>query len=470
MIKDKQKLLNRIHLILDLIISAGCYILAWYIRIGHGSKAFGYNGPGVLPASVYMMALYYVIPAQFVVFNALQMYKAQGYSSIWRDIYAVIRANVLSVILFLMVLFMVNQPDFSRSMIFIYYVFNIVAMIAYRIFVRSFLKYIRKHGLNNRAVLLVGYSRTAEEFITCVSQNPQWGFVVTGILDDEVPAGTEYKGVKVLGKINNLDTILPENNLSEIIITLALSQYDRLESIVSTCEKSGVHTKFIADYQGIIPTHPYTEYVNDMAVVNIRRVPLNDFVNKVIKRSMDIVGAIVAIIVFSPVMIISAIIIAAQKDGPVLFTQERVGRDNQTFKMYKFRTMRTQTVEEEKKGWTTKDDPRVTKFGRFLRSTSLDETPQFFNILRGDMSLIGPRPERPQFVEEYKEKIPRYMIKHQVRPGLTGWAQVNGFRGDTSIRRRIEYDIYYIENWTFWMDVKIIILTFFKGFINNNAY
>ena len=154
----------------------------------------------------------------------------------------------------------------------------------------------------------------------------------------------------------------------------------------------------------------------------------------------------------------------------MIFSQERVGRHNRIFTMYKFRTMYVQDASEEKKGWTTRNDPRVTKVGRFLRRTSIDELPQLFNILIGNMSLVGPRPERPQYVEKFKEEIPRYMIKHQVRPGLTGWAQINGYRGDTSIRKRIEYDIYYIENWSMEFDFKIMFLTIFKGFINENAY
>ena len=181
-------------------------------------------------------------------------------------------------------------------------------------------------------------------------------------------------------------------------------------------------------------------------------------------------GALVAIIISSPVMIGAAIAVKCTSKGPVIFKQERIGLHNEPFKMYKFRSMVQQTDEEEKKCWTVKDDPRVTKVGAFLRRTSLDELPQLFNILKGDMSLVGPRPERPQFVEKFKEEIPRYMIKHQVRPGLTGWAQVNGYRGDTSIRKRVEYDIYYIENWTLGMDIKILFMTFFTGFINKNAY
>jgi exopolysaccharide biosynthesis polyprenyl glycosylphosphotransferase len=185
---------------------------------------------------------------------------------------------------------------------------------------------------------------------------------------------------------------------------------------------------------------------------------------------MDIVGSIICIVIFSPVMLLSAILVKITSSGPLIFKQERVGLHNEKFMMYKFRTMYVQTEEEEKKGWTQKNDPRVTKVGGFLRKTSLDEFPQLFNVLKGDMSLVGPRPERPQYVEKFREEIPRYMIKHQVRPGMTGWAQVNGYRGDTSIRKRIEHDLYYIENWTLGLDIKILFLTVFKGFINKNAY
>jgi Undecaprenyl-phosphate glucose phosphotransferase len=343
-------------------------------------------------------------------------------------------------------------------------------MTAYRVAVRKILSVIRKKGRNTKQVVIVGYSRACEQYIDRILVNPQWGYLIRGILDDEVPAGTYYKGIQVLGRIDNLEEILPQNKLDEIAIALPLKNYKRLEEIVGKCEKSGVHTKFIPDYNSVIPSKPYTEDLSGLPVINIRRVPLTSTFNWYLKRAVDIIGSLVAIILFSPIMLLSVIVIKSRKDGPVLFVQERVGLHNKVFKMYKFRTMIEQKPEEEEKEWTTKNDPRVTGFGKFLRRTSLDETPQFFNILKGDMSLIGPRPERPQFVEQFKEEIPRYMVKHQVRPGLTGWAQVNGYRGDTSIRKRVEYDIYYIENWTIGLDVQIILLTFLKGFVNKNAY
>ena len=332
------------------------------------------------------------------------------------------------------------------------------------------LRKMRKRGLNQKQVVLVGYSRAAEEYIDRIQENPQWGYVVRGILDDNVAAGTLYKGIKVIGRIANLNVILPESRLDEIAITLGLSEYYRLEEIVALCEKSGVHTKFIPDYNKIIPTKPYTEDILGLPVINIRYVPLSNTFNSMVKRVMDIIGSIIGIIVASPVMLVMCILIKLTSPGPLIYRQERVGLHNQTFWMYKFRSMEIQPEAEEKKAWTVKNDPRVTGIGRFMRRTSIDELPQLFNILKGDMSLVGPRPERPFFVEKFREEIPRYMVKHQVRPGLTGWAQVNGYRGDTSIRKRIEYDLYYIENWSVGLDIKILFLTIFKGFINKNAY
>lgn len=466
LIKDNQKYFNRLHVVLDALVSVISYIAAWYLRI----IVFPQKGAGVLPMETYFSVLYFIIPGHVLIYSVLNLYKSKRYSSAWVEIIDVLKANVISLGVFLGILYLVNQPNFSRSMIIVFYVINVLLMILMRNLVRIVLRSIRRKGYNLKHIVLVGYSRATEEYIDRLTANPQWGYVVKGILDDKIPVDTLYKGVKVLGHIDTLGDVLAENALDEIAITLSLSDYDRLEDIVGQCEKSGVHTKFIPDYNSVIPSRPYTEDLSGLPVINIRRVPLTNTVNWIIKRIVDICGSLLAIIIFSPIMIIASVVIKLQDGGPVIFKQERVGLHNNTFKMYKFRTMIQQKESDEVKAWTVKGDPRVTPFGKFLRRTSLDEVPQFFNILKGDMSLIGPRPERPFFVEQYKEEVPRYMIKHQVRPGLTGWAQVNGYRGDTSIRKRIELDIYYIENWTLGFDIKILIMTVFSGFINKNAY
>lgn len=467
MIKENQKHFNRLQVAIDAFVIAVSYFMAWFLKF---HLPFLSDGGGRLPFRIYMSALLLIVPGYLLLYYACSLYtpkRVQGrrleFSNIWK-------ANTIGMFLLLAVLYMIKLMDFSRHVIFIFYVVNICMEILSRTLIRVGLRKMRASGYNQKHILLVGYSRACEEYIDRILANPQWGYQIRGILDDNVAAGTEYKGIKVLGRIANLMVILPQNHLDEIAITLGLSEYFRLEEIVALCEKSGVHTKFIPDYNRIIPTKPYTEDILGLPVINIRYVPLTNTFNALVKRTMDIFGAIAAIVLFSPIMLFSVIMIKLTSPGPLIYKQERVGLHNRTFMMYKFRSMEVQPPEEEKKAWTVKNDPRVTNFGKFMRKTSIDELPQLFNVLKGEMSLVGPRPERPFFVEKFREEIPRYMIKHQVRPGLTGWAQVNGYRGNTSIRKRIEYDLYYIENWTIGLDVKILILTFFKGFVNKNAY
>lgn len=472
MIKDNQRYFNRLHVVVDALVTAGSYLLAWWLMFG---SRFADKSIGVLDMGIYFSALYFVIPGYLILYYWFKLYTPKRVQRTENEILNIIKANVVGVTLFLAVLFLANSlvfyiHDFSRSMLALFAVLNTIDTILVRALIRRILHLFRKRGYNLKHILLVGYSRAAEAYIDRIMANPQWGYLVRGVLDDNVPRGAVYRGVKVLGSIDNLLYILPENKLDEIAVTLSLSDYDRLEEIVNLCEKSGVHTKFIPDYNSLIPGKPYTEDLSGLPVINIRYVPLSNTMNAVAKRGVDIVGSLCGLILISPLLLIVAILIKATSRGPVIFSQERVGQHNRVFKMYKFRTMRIQEDAEEKQGWTTKDDPRVTKVGRFLRRTSIDELPQLFNILVGNMSLVGPRPERPQYVEKFREEIPRYMIKHQVRPGLTGWAQINGYRGDTSIRKRIEYDIYYIENWSMGFDLKIMFLTIFKGFINENAY
>ncbi len=469
MIRDHQKYFNRLLVLLDAVVVAASYWLAWFLWLSGSVKEME-PGTGILPTEFYFTALIAIIPGYLILYNTFDLYSSKRTAKTTYEIFNIMKANTIGLIAIMVVLFAVNIPDFSRGMVGVFYGINIVADSMMRKYVRSILRFIRKKGYNIKHILLVGYSRAAEEYINKVTSNPEWGYVVCGILDDRVPVDAVYKGVKVIGDIDSLQAILPENQLDEIGITLALADYDRLEYIVNICEKSGVHTKFIPDYNSVIPSHPYLEDFGGLAVVNIRRVPLANTANMLIKRFVDIFGAVVAIVLFSPIMLIAVIGVKTTSKGPLIFKQERVGLHNRPFQMYKFRSMEVQESEDEKKVWTRKNDPRVTKIGRILRKTSIDELPQFFNVLKGDMSLIGPRPERPLFVEKFKEEIPRYMIKHQVRPGITGWAQVNGYRGDTSIRKRIEYDLYYIENWSMALDFRILFLTFFKGFINKNAY
>ena len=466
MIKDNERFFYRLHVVIDAFVIAFSYLFACFLQLGFCIE----KDIGRLTTEEYLLPLFFVVPGLLLLYYAFNLYTSKRVQGRRLEIGNIVKANSLMLLIFLSVLMLRHMDDFSRQLVFLFYGIDTVLEVVVRFLIRRALVNIRKKGMNLKRILLVGYSRAAEEYIDRINANPQWGYVVRGILDDNIERGTMYKGVKVIGRIDNLLVILPQNHLDEIAITLGLNEYYKLERIVGLCEKSGVHTKFIPDYNNIIPTKPYTEDLLGLPVINIRHVPLSNTFNMMVKRTMDVCGSLLCIVLFSPVMLLMAALIKLTSPGPLIFKQERVGLHNRPFKMYKFRSMEVQTEREEQKGWTVKNDPRVTGIGRFMRKTSIDELPQLFNVLKGDMSLVGPRPERPQFVEKFREEIPRYMVKHQVRPGMTGWAQINGYRGDTSIRKRIEYDLYYIENWTVGLDFKILFLTCFKGFINKNAY
>lgn len=472
MIKNNQQKLNRLHVVLDALIIIASYLIAWGFLV-LGNRFFSPQ-TGVLPARFYFAMLVWIVPLYLVLYTFFNLYTPKRVQQRRYEFANICKANAIGLLIITLVSFVLKKNpffnNFSTRMVFYFFAVNIVAETFERNLIRYVLHSMRSRGYNQKHILLIGYSRAAEGFIDRVRSNPEWGYQIKGILDDSSKPGREYRGVQVLGSTEELAEILAQNTLDEIAITLSLGEYAKLERLVAVCEKSGVHTKFIPDYNHVISTRPFMEDLQGLPVINIRHVPLNDPLNRFVKRSVDIFGAAVGITLFSPVMLLTAVIIKLTSPGPLIFSQERIGLHNRPFRMYKFRSMEVQQPMAEKNKWTTPHDPRVTPIGRFIRRVSIDEMPQFFNVLKGDMSLVGPRPERPFFVERFKEEIPRYMIKHQVRPGMTGWAQINGYRGDTSITKRIEHDLYYIENWTLGWDFKILFLTFFKGFINKNAY
>ncbi len=473
MIKDNQKTLNRIHILIDAIIIVIAYLFAYYLRFESsltGLHSLSVEKVGYYSLYRYAQNLYILVPLYLILYTVAKVYQPYRGKWKWIGFINIVAANALGVLFFSALLYLIGERHISRWFLAFYTLTNVMLSAGARMLLTYILRVFRKKGYNLKHVILVGYSRAAESYIDRIFANPQWGYYIHGILDDNLEVGTIYKKVPVIGTIEHLEDFLSKMTLDEIAITLSIKEYEKLERIVGICEKSGAHTKFVPDYYNFIPTKPYTEDLYGLPVINIRNVPLSNTSNQLIKRLIDLFGALVALTIFSLPMLIVFILIKLTSDGPAIFSQVRVGKHNKTFKMYKFRSMRIQKESEEKKAWTTSGDSRVTGIGKFIRRTSIDELPQLFNILKGDMSLVGPRPERPFFVEKFKEEIPRYMIKHQVSPGLTGWAQINGFRGDTSIRKRIDHDLYYIENWTLSLDFKILFLTFFKGFINTNAY
>ena len=468
--KSQNEQLNRIFFPIDIFIIAISYCLSWYFIIYTRDDLY----IGVLPANIYFAALILILPIYLVMYSIFGLYRLNRTLNTFKELSRIIEVNILGLLIINSVLFIGSKnaflANFSRVMILTFGAINILLTFFSRNLIRYILRLFRKKGFNQKHILLVGYSDATFKFIDKVSKNPGWGYHIFGIVDDNHKIDSDYRNIKVIDNISNLKSIIENNDFDEIIITLGLNEYEKLRSIVAICEKTGVHTKFIPDYGTIIPTKPLTEDFDGMPVINIRAVPLQSLFNRFIKRIIDIFGSALGIILFLPVFIILSIIIKLTSKGSIIFVQERVGLHNKTFLMYKFRSMVEQSDEEEKKAWTTKDDKRVTKIGGLIRKISFDELPQFFNVIKGDMSLVGPRPERQQFVDKFKETIPRYMIKHQVRPGMTGWAQINGLRGDTDIDKRIQYDLWYIENWTIGLDFKILFLTLIKGFINKNAY
>ena len=432
---------------MDAGIIGAAYFFSWYLRFKSGLFV---QDAGVLPAKTYFSALFLIIPGYLLLYSIFQLYMPRRVKSYRKELMDIIRANGIGFMIFILVLYFIKQEHFSRQMLCIFFFINISLEFASRYLIRTILWKMRKQGLNQKHILMIGESQMAEQYMDRLRENPKWGYQVFAHLKDE----------------EKLERILEGNELDEVVIALRAEDYGKLERIVDVCEKAGVHTKMIPDFGNVISTRPYIEDVQGIPVIHVRRVPLNIMRNRAAKRAVDLIGATVAIILFSPVILLTVLGVALTEEGSVIYRQERVGLHNQVFYMYKFRSMIMQDEEKEKAEWSTRNDPRITPVGKLIRRTSIDELPQLFNVLKGEMSLVGPRPERPQFVQKFRDEIPRYMVKHQVRPGMTGWAQINGYRGDTSIEKRIEYDLYYIENWTMVFDMKILILTIFKGFFD----
>jgi Undecaprenyl-phosphate glucose phosphotransferase len=488
MIRENQKYLNRLLVVIDAVSILAALTFSWYFRFISGIIRVA---DGYMTFHQYLLPVIFVAPIYLIIYSLFRLYTPYRTKNVFDEFLSVLKANVTGILVFILILYLLKEIDYSRYLLFVFAVFNTLLTSIERSILRYSLRKMRKKGLNLKHILIVGYSDLTNEFLLRLKKNRQWGYNVVGILDDSKAASKEAvkdfyidnierttfeeiaaaaQGNEIIGNICSLEYYLNKFEIDEVFITLNIKEYDKLGYIINTCEKSGVRTQIIPDYFKYIPAKPYVEEVDGLPIINIRYVPLDNLFNSLIKRIFDIICSLICIIIFSPVMIITSLIIKITSPGPVLFKQERVGLNKKTFEMYKFRSMKVQKDDEEKIKWTTPGDPRKTQFGNFIRKTSIDELPQLFNVLKGDMSLVGPRPERPYFVDKFREEIPKYMIKHQVRPGITGWAQVNGWRGDTSIEKRIEFDIHYIENWSMLLDIKILFLTIFKGFVNKNAY
>ncbi len=331
--------------------------------------------------------------------------------------------------------------------------------------VRYTLRFLRHKGYNLKYILLIGGGRTAQEFIEKVQKNPNYGYRFYGCIADSSTLG-EVSGIKVLGTPASLGGHLDSGHVDEVVVAIELCEYEKLPYIISTCEKSGIKINVVPSYFQYLPSHPLLDEFDGVPVMTLRKIPLHNPFNAFIKRTSDILISLFCLLFFSPLMLaVSLVIYATMHESPI-YAQERLGLNCKPFIMYKFRSMRSE--DDSRPGWTRKKDARRTRFGTLIRKVSIDELPQFYNVLRGEMSVVGPRPEIKCYASQFKETIPRYMVKHQVKPGITGWAQVNGLRGDTSIEKRIRSDLYYIENWSFLLDLRIIFRTIGRAFYNEN--
>ena len=465
-------------IIIDLTIITIALIFAWFIRFE--TTFFGNLGQSGWGFIIYMMPLIIILPIYLFLYYTFGLYHAQRTRSSKSEVINLIKANFVGLLVLLSLLFIFELTDYSRYVLATFITLSLILSITERLTIRKSLRLMRSKGYNIKHILVIGAGPLGKKFAQRIKENPYLGYNIIGFLDDHIEKKHKIMDSQVIGKIKDLEDLILTNTIDDVFITL--SSQGNILDIIDTCEKHGVKAKIIPDFainynnlinkiDNIYPSQPYLDKVDDIPIVDVRYVPLDNVFKKSIKRMFDIILATLAIILISPLMIITAIIVKISSPGPIIFKQERVGYNRQNFIMYKFRSMKHQEDEgEEEIQWTNKNDPRRTKVGSFIRKTSIDEFPQFFNILKGDMSLIGPRPERPIFVDKFREEIPQYMIKHYVRPGMSGWAQVNGWRGNTSIKKRIEYDIYYVENWTLYLDIKIFFMTFINGFTNKNAY
>ena len=467
MIRENQRILNMILIIIDVLVILFSLLLAYFVRFK--TTLFGPLGGSLPFSSYFIFTIVCIIPTYLLLYYFFGLYKPfRNKSSIFSGAEDIIKADIMAFIILVAILFIINQPDFSRIMLFLLSLFGMILAILERALVVLVLRFMRVNNHNLKHMLIIGDNDLALTFAHKINSKTYLGYNIAGFLGRKEHLGKTYEGTKFIGTFEDLPDVLKTHKFDRVVIAIPLKYYYHLNEIVDACEEEGIKAEIIPDYYKYLPARPSVDMLDDLPIINIRYVPLDDAFNKFKKIIEDYFVAIVAIIITSPIMIITAIAIKLESPGPVIFKQERIGYNGKPFMMYKFRSMKVQDESEEKSQWTTEDDPRKTKVGTFIRKMSIDELPQFFNVLKREMSVVGPRPERPFFVEQFKKEIPKYMVKHQVRPGLTGLAQVNGYRGNTSIDKRIEYDIRYVENWRLLLDIKIMFLTVFRR--NENAY
>lgn len=466
MIKKNQRLLNIINVISDFIILFLSYLIATYIRffymyLMHEAKA---PALGLVWSQEYLTGAYIFAFVEIIMF-----YIANIYSLMYRKkqtqkiILRIAEVGAIAVLVLIAFLYISRIVDFSRIAIAIYYFISTGLLALKRILLALILRNNRKKGYNQKHVIVVGNGKHAKDYIDNINNNKDLGYSVDGYVSK---FKKDYLG-NCLGSYEELEEILDKSNYDEVMVALESHEAVYMQGVISACDKSGVKVCIIPYFNDFIPSHPTVDVIGNTKIINIRDIPLDYSFNAFIKRLGDVLLSIILIILTSPIMLIIAIGIKLSSPGPIIFKQERIGLNKKHFNMYKFRSMRVNDTSNT--AWSTNKDDRKTRFGSLIRKFSLDELPQFFNVLKGDMSIVGPRPEIPYYVNQFKDEVPLYLVRQKVRPGITGLAQIKGYRGDTSIKERVVLDIDYIENWTLWLDITIIFKTVFGGMVNNEV-
>ncbi len=448
MIKDNQRVLNRVNILVDACAAFGTLLLAHWIRFD--------LMPGAhvsVPYSAWLKLAGASTLLHLMMNSFMGLYRLERRSSYRSSARKILASETLCLLVLISGLFVLNLNDISRWTIVIHFALQLGFMLGKLAGKRAILRHFRRKGYNLKHIVLIGAGETARSYYAAIAVRPWYGYHVTGYFAPE-PCWDE---LDYLGTYDALPAALSKRNPDEAIIALPPEEYTRMAQAIRACEQSGTRLHIVPCYDKYVSSQIEAETVEGVNLLDIRRIPLDLVSNAFIKRATDIVSSLLLIALASPLMLVAAVGTRLSSPGPVIFKQERVGKNKKLFMMYKFRSMRVN--DREQTGWSGRADDRRTAFGAFLRRYSIDELPQLFNVLRGQMSLVGPRPELPHFVEQFRDEVPLYMLKHCVKPGMTGWAQVNGLRGDTSIRARVEHDIYYIENWTWGFDVKILLMT-----------
>ncbi|MFQ5559702.1 MAG: undecaprenyl-phosphate glucose phosphotransferase [Nitrospinota bacterium] len=467
MLKKYNQILTTLIYATDLLAIGAAWFFSYYLRFHSGIIPLYTDSPSLAVYSGFFLPVIIVWSVNFKIFDLYQ--PMRGRSS-FIEVANIIKVSTTSILLMTAITFFYREHSYSRTVFLIFWVNSTVFLILTHTIVRFTLSALRKKGKNLRHVIIIGEGEVSQLLTEKIELHPEIGFNILGyITTKKERVGRNDNNKKIIGYIYDTLEIIRSEKPDQVFIALTMDKKKELDHVIHALKDETVDIKIVPDLLRYMKLNPSIDDFDWLPIVNISESPLYGW-NMVYKRCLDFFLSLFFIIITFPLMALIAVLVKRSSKGPLIYKQERMGMDGKRFFIYKFRTMPVDAEKGTGPVWAKENDNRRTIAGKFLRQTSLDELPQFFNVLRGEMSLVGPRPERPVFVEEFKNSIPKYMLRHKIKAGITGWAQVNGFRGNTSITKRIEHDLHYIENWSIPFDLKIIILTLFKGLKNPNAY